>query len=1046
MKELNLNNSVVMSEPVISVVVPVYGVEKFIKKCLLSITSQTYKNLEIIFVDDATKDRSIEIIRGYAKNDNRIKVVSHENNKGLFAARVTGMKAARGEYVAFVDSDDYVSCDWFRCLLKKAIEEDAEMVIGNTVNVDETGAKTIYNNYQSLTISNRTLHGRELIFKLMEQEGSCFAWHTVWNKLYKKELVEKCMPYFERITGHLIMGEDIAYSSVFFSLANSLAFANVDAYFYYRHSEASTSLSLPKEKIQKNLGDIGYVFKYAEECIRELNKDIIDEIMPFFLKFKEKYFRTWSSNLLATGYGNDEEMVNILCSAFEKEHLEETIPHEFYFYEITTYWSERYEVYKKTILDENIEYVSFDMFDTLVKRPLYQPTDIFYFVAQSSEVKKNFRNAKSFYDMRILAENMARKKLESMDNFYEDVNLTEIYECLCEIGNLTKESGNKIQKYEEQLEIRFCEKRESVKELYDLALHCGKKVIITSDMYLHMDTIEKILSKNDYTQYVGIYLSSETRRLKAKGTLFNFLLQDLEIDKAESVLHIGDNWNSDILVPQQYNIRTLFIPKCSEVFENKISDIITGDLAEVFTKNLEMVQSNNELMKMLPIRCMVACASNKLFDQPFKNYQPDSIYNSDTYLSGYYTLGMHMFGMALWMYRIYKKEDYQTIHFLARDGNLIKKVFDYLCQELDEFINTNYFYATRKSLLPYIINDKKDFFDIYQYIDVYQHTVREILEIFKPILLPLTKDLEKKYEEKGILLEKKIESHKGFICMAKAIGEVSYDKKYAQMQRTDICSMMSDVFGENDVTFDIGYSGRLQAILCQLSDKHIDAFYIHNNGADSNVVAEENGFKIHSFYDFTPKISGIIREFFISDPAPSCIGYEIENNKLNPILEEKMFSYQEVYPIRKFQQGAYDYCCDMISIFSEYLDMFDIRPLDASAAFEHYLLNATQCDRYVYSSCLVEDDVYAGYSSKSLFDIWTWHLDQISRKIQTLGGEVPVVETTMTQNAGNDLYGHDKYPFLYNKSKLKKAWFYFWYDRPIFHEKFSFWKKIHRDE
>ena len=91
----------------VSVVVPVYKVEKYINKCIDSIINQTYKNLEIILVDDGSPDRCPQICDEYAKKDNRIKVI-HKKNSGLGAARNTGIDAAKGEYIGFVDSDDWI--------------------------------------------------------------------------------------------------------------------------------------------------------------------------------------------------------------------------------------------------------------------------------------------------------------------------------------------------------------------------------------------------------------------------------------------------------------------------------------------------------------------------------------------------------------------------------------------------------------------------------------------------------------------------------------------------------------------------------------------------------------------------------------------------------------------------------------------------------------------------------------------------------------------------------------------------------------------------
>ena len=208
-----------MDMPLLTVIVPVYNVEKYIEKCIYSLQKQSYKNIEIICVDDGSPDQSIEIVQRLAQSDQRIRIVHHEKNLGLFRARLTGISHAKGTVIAFVDSDDFVSCDWFRPLVKALIENDADMVLGNTVNVDETGLKSYYNHYRSFNMNRKSLQGTELLHCFFEQQGECFIWHTVWNKVYSRELIARSLPYLEKMQERLIMGEDIAFSTVFYAMA-----------------------------------------------------------------------------------------------------------------------------------------------------------------------------------------------------------------------------------------------------------------------------------------------------------------------------------------------------------------------------------------------------------------------------------------------------------------------------------------------------------------------------------------------------------------------------------------------------------------------------------------------------------------------------------------------------------------------------------------------------------------------------------------------------------------------------------------------------------
>ena len=115
----------------VSVIIPVYNTEKYLPKCLESVCNQTLKDIEIICVNDASPDNSLAVLQEYAKNDNRIKLINFTENKGAAAARNAGIDAATGEYIGFVDSDDFVDLDFYEKLYTKAKETDADAVKGN---------------------------------------------------------------------------------------------------------------------------------------------------------------------------------------------------------------------------------------------------------------------------------------------------------------------------------------------------------------------------------------------------------------------------------------------------------------------------------------------------------------------------------------------------------------------------------------------------------------------------------------------------------------------------------------------------------------------------------------------------------------------------------------------------------------------------------------------------------------------------------------------------------------------------------------------------
>lgn len=132
----------------VSILVPVYGVEKYIERCARSLFEQTYENLEYIFVNDCTPDKSMEILmrvmENYPNRKGNVRIFHHEHNRGLSAARNTALDAATSPFVTHVDSDDYLDCDAIRLMVKKQVETGADIVTGNYYWIDSEGLKKVY--------------------------------------------------------------------------------------------------------------------------------------------------------------------------------------------------------------------------------------------------------------------------------------------------------------------------------------------------------------------------------------------------------------------------------------------------------------------------------------------------------------------------------------------------------------------------------------------------------------------------------------------------------------------------------------------------------------------------------------------------------------------------------------------------------------------------------------------------------------------------------------------------------------------------------------
>ena len=169
--------------PLISVIVPVYKVEKYLRKCVDSIRNQTYENLEIILVDDGSPDSCGSLCEEFAREDERILVI-HKENGGLSSARNAGIDGAKGDYLGFVDSDDWIEPDAYEKMMAMVLSQGAELVCAGRYDVDEqTGERT----RGLCPLRQETITAQEMI-------GRIFIWDqcdsAAWDKLYSARLFE----------------------------------------------------------------------------------------------------------------------------------------------------------------------------------------------------------------------------------------------------------------------------------------------------------------------------------------------------------------------------------------------------------------------------------------------------------------------------------------------------------------------------------------------------------------------------------------------------------------------------------------------------------------------------------------------------------------------------------------------------------------------------------------------------------------------------------------------------------------------------------------
>ena len=221
----------------VTVIIPVYNVEMYLPLCINSILKQTYQNLEIILIDDGSTDDSPGICDTYALKDNRIKVI-HQQNQGAAVARNTGLENATGEYIVFVDSDDFINEKMIEKLYIALKQTDSDLSICNFKYTSENGKEIAL---KETDIKNEVLYTEEIIDKLF-QNNNC-GYIVIWNKMYKKDLWKQ----IRYPVG--VIYEDEAVIHHIFSKCKKVATIS-DELYYYRQVSGSIMHS---ERNEKNL-------------------------------------------------------------------------------------------------------------------------------------------------------------------------------------------------------------------------------------------------------------------------------------------------------------------------------------------------------------------------------------------------------------------------------------------------------------------------------------------------------------------------------------------------------------------------------------------------------------------------------------------------------------------------------------------------------------------------------------------------------------------------------------------------------------------------
>ena len=270
----------------ISVIVPMYNTEKYVGECIESLTKQSYENIEIIIVNDCSTDNSLGICKDYANLDNRIQIINTPDRKGLSEAKNIGLEHAKGEYIAFVDSDDYITKDYLESLYIAIQDFNVDIAQCDFYKMDDNDEIIgSYKEYKDGLLHAHIYSGREMIKNIYNSEMSV-ATTRIWTKLYKRELLftktdcfaDENEKKFIRFPKGMTY-EDEAFSYKVFDNVNKAVVINKRLYCYRVLKDCN--------KNRYSYGDLDEI-KHLEERLRVFKNK--KDIGLYYITLKKYYY------------------------------------------------------------------------------------------------------------------------------------------------------------------------------------------------------------------------------------------------------------------------------------------------------------------------------------------------------------------------------------------------------------------------------------------------------------------------------------------------------------------------------------------------------------------------------------------------------------------------------------------------------------------------------------------------------------------------------------------------------------------------------------
>jgi FMN phosphatase YigB (HAD superfamily) len=602
-----------------------------------------------------------------------------------------------------------------------------------------------------------------------------------------------------------------------------------------------------------------------------------------------------------------EERLNIIpqtrTSAMAAQHLRDCF--QFHFYNtdgnIPRYYHRpsTLDAITGCIISKQYTNIGFDIFDTILCRTTFKPTDIFSLIEEDVE-KTTHDTLFRFANARINAENIARTL--SKDIGKQDPSFECIYKQFSLYTKFSQKETDAIYQCELDAEKHYVRQRVTGVELLRLAKRHGKQVILISDMYLSSIFIKSLLDTYGITEFDYVYISSEHGVCKRTGDLFLKVMSELNIDP-QNFVFIGDNYAHDIKSSQKLGITAFHFPSASERLK--------GSKCFEYTSSQMEKYSNRHHLGII---------ANKLFDNPFVQFNPKTTVNLSYYALGYYIFGPLLLSYIIWCCDKIQNESFNRVLFYSRDGWMPKKIYDKVNESLynKHLPKSSYFYISRITILQTLLHG-----DLFRSIlDIYDLNDLTVKNFFNNILCINISEFDyisasNKY---GINIDASLSKQK-----YKVMEMINNHRQVLEEIGTK--NLLLDYYKQEvgeatrPVIIDIGSRGTLISPIAQLLQKSINVLFLRTTRYKKSPKVRIHGYK-HTTVDLlcpsraTPFFS--ICELIASNATEgTCTGYYSNTDgHIVPKTESQVFSASMLKTLTA-QKGVMDFVTEYIDTYAE---------------------------------------------------------------------------------------------------------------------------------